>query len=70
MQLVAVSSSAIASVGFDSSTHTLDVRFHSGKNYRYFMVPASVYERMLASDSIGAFFNREIRDKFRFVELP
>jgi hypothetical protein len=69
MQRVALSSSVIASVGFDPSTHTLDVRFHSGKNYRYFMVPASVYEALIRSESIGAFFNREIRDRYRFVEV-
>jgi hypothetical protein len=68
MELVDVSSSVIARVGFDCQTHTLDVWFHSGRVYRYFMVPAVTYDRLLASESIGGYYNREIRDRFQFVE--
>jgi hypothetical protein len=32
-------------------------------------VPQELYDRLLFADSIGAFFNRHIRDRFRFREL-
>jgi hypothetical protein len=34
----------------------VDVRFHSGKIYRYFDFPPDLYEELLAADSKGTYF--------------
>lgn len=60
----ALDSSLIASVRY-SEEASLDIEFHSGATYRYFAVPRSVFESLLAADSKGAFFNRNIRNRFR-----
>lgn len=59
-----VSSSVIASIGYDEDTAVLEIEFHSGEVYRYFVVPASVHERMLGASSIGRFFLEHVRDRY------
>ncbi len=64
----AVVSPVIASVAY-SSQATLDVAFRRGAHYRYFAVPASVVQGLLAAPSKGAYFNRHIRHHFRYHRL-
>ena len=59
-----VSSSCIAEVGYDSSDQTLGVRFHGGGEYRYAGVPSETHQALLAADSIGRYFNAEVRDAY------
>ena len=56
----------MASVGYDGALATLEVEFRNGGVYRYFAVPASVYEALMHADSKGAFFNRRVRNAFLF----
>jgi hypothetical protein len=62
-----VDSTHLASVGYVPETSILEVEFRNGSIYPYFMVPESTVERLLAADSVGAFFNREIRPRHRFT---
>src|SRR5579872_2124903 len=64
-----VVSSMMTAVEYDEDDKTLDVAFTSGKTYRYFEVPASVYKRLLKAESKGQFFNERIKDIFPFVRL-
>ena len=64
-----VESSAILAVGYDAGSGILEVVFHTGRTYRYFEVPLAAYEALLDAESIGAYFNREIRPRYRGVEL-
>ena len=57
-------SSAIDRVDYDLEERCLYVTFRSGRVYRYDGVPFELYERLLAADSTGSFFNRRIRDRF------
>ena len=59
-----VDSSVIASVGYDDAVALLDVEFVSGEVYRYFAVPRSVHEGLLAAPSKGRFFQQHIRDRY------
>jgi hypothetical protein len=59
-----VSSSCIAVVGYDLSDKTLAVRFHGGTEYRYTGVPLETYQALLAADSIGKYFNADVRDTY------
>lgn len=64
---VAVHSSLIATVSYDASQYVLQLEFCDGAIYRYFGVPAAICEDLLAAESKGTYFNREIRDCFRYA---
>lgn len=44
------------------------MQFVSGKRYSYFDVPPQVAEGMRAAASKGGYFNRLIRDRYRFIQ--
>lgn len=59
-----VTSSSIASLGYSRDHHVLEVEFReTGDVYRYFMVRPESYEALIKAESIGRYFNAEIRDK-------
>lgn len=62
-------STAIAQFDYDAVQHRLDVQFVSGRRYSYHDVPAEAAEALRAAPSKGAYFNRYIRDRFRFTRL-
>jgi hypothetical protein len=47
----------------------LELEFRSGAIYRYFAVPPAVVEGLIAAESKGAYFNRHIRNHFRYQRL-
>jgi hypothetical protein len=59
-----VESRAIRKVGYDRATATLEIEFHTDKVYRYFAVPHAVYEGLISAESVGAYFNEKIRDRY------
>jgi hypothetical protein len=65
MEVEPVDSSVIAGVGYDDDTAILEVRFHNGRVYHYFQVPRSQYLALMATKSIGSYFNRVIRVRYR-----
>ena len=64
MDRQSVESSNLAEVGYDSDLETLEVQFKSGGIYQYFNVPAFMYERLMSADSLGRFFNAEIKGHY------
>lgn len=69
MERQAVSSSTIASVGYDGSSETLEIEFHKTGLYHYLNVPAVLYEAMMAAPSQGIFFNANIKNQFPYERL-
>ena len=61
-------SSVIRSFDYDPVEHRLDIRFVSGRLYSYLDVPERVVAAMRRAGSKGGFFNRRIRDHYRFVK--
>jgi hypothetical protein len=61
--MMLVNSSAIRAVGYDG--YTLTVEFHTGRTYDHPGVPYSVYTGLMQAGSMGAFYNRHIRGKFK-----
>jgi hypothetical protein len=59
-----VSSSNLASVGYDESSRTLEVEFRSGAVYQYAQVPRTAWRALMTAPSIGSYFNREIRTQY------
>lgn len=64
-----VDSSALASVGYDSTHQCLEVEFESGAVYRYARVPRAVFGELMNSASRGHFFSTHIRDRYRFMRV-
>lgn len=64
----AVESSLLSSIGY-SIDATLELEFRSGAIYRYFAVPPAVFQGLIAADSKGAYFNRNVRNSFRYQRL-
>jgi hypothetical protein len=65
----AMPSSVIRSFDYHPGEQRLDVRFVSGRRYRYFGVPPDLAARMRGSFAKGEFFNAHIRGHFRFERL-
>jgi hypothetical protein len=63
-----VVSSLLSSIGY-SIEATLELEFRSGAIYRYFAVPQAVFQDLIAAESKGAYFNRHVRNRFRYQRL-
>lgn len=68
MRRVIVKSQNLAEVGWDPTTKTLDVVFKNapGWVYTYQQVGMVKFVRILTAESIGGYFERNIRSKPRF----
>ncbi|QOV10908.1 KTSC domain-containing protein [Viridibacillus arvi] len=60
MNMIPVSSSNLAAVGYDAGSRTLRIRFHSG-TYDYYGVPLSVYQGLMNSSSKGSYHDINIK---------
>ncbi len=60
-------SSVIRAFAYDPADRRLDIEFVSGKLYSYLDVPEREAEAMRRATSKGGYFNRRIRDRYRFV---
>ena len=65
---IPVTSSNIASVGYDQATSTLEIEFLNGTIYQYFDVPQSVFDAFLSAQSAGQYFNAQIKGSFRYAK--
>jgi hypothetical protein len=61
MERIAVSSTELASVGYDESNSVMEVEFQQGGVYQYFGVPADVYAGLMAASSKGTYFNQIVK---------
>ena len=66
MNITAVESTTLATLAYDDAHEILQLEFRSRAIYRYFGVPAPVYEALLAATSKGKYFNRAIRENFPY----
>ena len=55
----------IASIGYSQADEILEVEFQNGRIYQYDGVPAAKHVSLLSADSVGAYFNKNIRDQYR-----
>lgn len=64
-----VESSAILRVSYNETARRLYVTFReTGRTYAYHGVPKSAYEDLLLAESVGAYFNAFIKDRYPFTE--
>lgn len=71
MEMKAVSSSNIESVGYDKKTKALRIRFKDGSLYEYFDVPEHIYEGLLnpPDGSSGKYFHANIKGVYSYTRL-
>lgn len=68
-EMTEVKSSNIAKVGW--AAEKLFVLFRGGNAiYEYDGVPEKVHQDLLSADSVGQFFSRNVRGKYRHVVRP
>ena len=69
MERQPVTSTNVASVGYNPTSQTLEVEFTNGSTYQYFDVPAQVYEALIAAASIGTFLNDQVKGVYRYARV-
>lgn len=66
---VPVASTSLRAVRYDADRRVLEVEFTGGSRYRYEGVSPDLYAGLLQAESLGAYFNREIRDRHEYAEI-
>jgi KTSC domain len=66
MKRIQVESSNLASVGYDESTKTLEIQFHSGGIYEYDDVEKEIYDDLMKAESKGSYFMSMIRGAYSY----
>lgn len=70
MERQSVSSSNLASIGYDAASNILEVEFNHGGIYQYFDVPQHEYQALMNADSKGQYFDANIKKGgYRYSKL-
>lgn len=70
MKRTNVSSSNIASIGYDNDRRVLEVEFLNRSVYQYFSVPENLYNGLMRADSHGSYFDSYIKKGgFRYQQI-
>lgn len=66
---ILVKSSVIHSIAYDITRKTMEIEFVSGGIYRYYDVPAEVFDNFLHAPSHGQYFHQFIFDEYPYDRL-
>ena len=69
MERKPVTSSNIASIGYDENTSTLEIEFLNNSIYQYFDVPQQIYQGLMQADSHGQFLAQNIKGVYRYSKI-
>jgi hypothetical protein len=61
IEMLPACSSMAAQVGYDEEREILQIEFNSGAVYQYSHVEPELWEDLQSTDSIGSFYNHEIK---------
>jgi hypothetical protein len=64
-----VESSAVLSVGYDRHRRVLEVEVDGGAVYQYLEVPAREYFALVSADSVGRYYNQQIKANYEFRKV-
>jgi len=64
-----ISSSMIKSIGYETSSSTLEIEFNSGAVWQYYDFPESTWYEFDNTDSQGKFFHASIKGAFREAQV-
>ncbi len=62
-------SSMANALGYDEENHVLQVEFHNGAVYQYTGVDHEVWDELQQTDSIGKYFNNEIKGNYQCARV-
>ncbi|MGL3822861.1 KTSC domain-containing protein [Sphingopyxis sp. R3-92] len=63
-------STMIEHAAYDEAASVLCISFRESGKYLYHGVPRGIYEGLCGAESLGAFFNAHIKDRFRCERDP
>ena len=69
VEMIAVSSSNVGSVGYDDNLQILYIRFLNGSLYIYKGVPAGEFQGLLNAASVGSYLHRNIKNIYPYERL-
>ena len=69
MKRQSVESSNLKSVGYDEFLLVLEIEFKSGAVYRYYGVPSEVHDELINAESVGKYFNANVKSKYNFLKV-
>lgn len=71
METINVSnSSMISSITYDRESKELIVMFNNGGQYKYFDVPAEVFDQMSTmTEGLGKFFASNVKAKYQYEKI-
>ena len=69
IEMLPVHSAMAAQVGYDREREILQIEFNSGSVYQYSAVDPEVWEDLQSTDSIGSFYNQEIKSYYPSVKI-
>lgn len=64
-----VSSSNLASIGYDADNQILEIEFNHGGVYQYYDVPGDVYDDLMNADSHGKYFAAYIKNDYEYQKM-
>jgi len=62
-------SSLVAAVEYEPFEEVLQITFASGRQYEYYDVPLEEVVGLVKADSVGRYFNENIKNHYTVVEL-
>jgi len=69
MDRTPVESSLIKSIGHNPADNTLEVEFHKGGVYSYAGVPAEAHAALMAAESIGSHFLKNVKGRYAHTKI-
>ncbi len=69
MERQPVSSSNVASVGYDKTRRVLEIEFRSGATYQYRAVHSNTARGLIAAASKGKYVWKNVRGKYSFSHV-
>lgn len=69
MDMIQVTSSNIAAIGYDSDSETLQVEFNNGTTYQYFDIPEQIFEGLREAGSVGGYLAAQIKGNYRYSKV-
>lgn len=70
MKRSTVNSSNVLSVGYDTTTSTMEVEFKNGDIYQYYEVPEGIYQNLINAASVGKYLDQNVKKRgYRYKEI-
>ncbi len=69
VEMIQVSSSNIAAIGYDKESETVQVQFLNSAKYVYKGVPQHEFDGLLNAPSVGSYFNRNFKNIYPYERI-